>query len=217
LRSLDVDGNVITVAAGVSTGKVLSVAIERSLGGIEFLGGVPGSIGGGLIMNAGTYMGEFKDVTTRVTAVRLSDGQIVHRDHAACGFAYRHSDLPASEIVVGAKLQLAPRAKAEIEADVKALRQRRHDREPKKVSSNGSTFKNPPGDFAGRIIEAAGCKSWREGDAECSPVHANWLVNNQAATATQLLHLIDRVRDRVMVCFGIELQLEVKIIGEESV
>lgn len=205
----------IRVEAGVSTGKVLSLAVKHDLGGIEFLGGVPGSVGGGMIMNAGTYLGEFKDVTTWVETVRLADGGVVRRDRAACGFRYRHSDLPASEVVVAAELELRPRPRAEIQAEVAALRKRRAEREPKKVASNGSTFKNPPGEFAGRLIEAAGCKGWREGDAVCSPVHANWLVNTGRATAAELSRLIDRVRAEVLRVHGIGLELEVKIIGED--
>src|SRR5215510_5347239 len=99
LRGLErVAPTTIRVEAGVSTGKVLSLAMKHDLGGIEFLGGVPGSVGGGMIMNAGTYLGELKDVTTRVTTVHVSDGALVHRDNAACGFRYRHSDLPADEV-----------------------------------------------------------------------------------------------------------------------
>lgn len=214
LRGLVRDGETIRVEAGVSTGKLLSLALKSELGGIEFLGGVPGSVGGGLIMNAGTYLGEFKDVTTWVESVRLADGAVVRRENAACGFRYRHSDLPASEVVVAAEVALRPRPRGEIEAEVKALRQRRHDREPKKVSSNGSTFKNPAGDFAGRLIEAAGCKGWSEGDAVCSPVHANWLVNTGRACAAELERLIERVRAEVVRVHGVTLELEVKIIGE---
>jgi UDP-N-acetylmuramate dehydrogenase len=210
-----VGGTAIEVESGVSTGKVLSLATKNDLGGVEFLGGVPGSIGGGLIMNAGTYLGELKDVTAWVDSVRLSDGEVVRRDNAACGFRYRDSDLPPTEIVVGARLELKPRPRAEIEAVVKDLRKRRHDREPKKVASNGSTFKNPPGDFAGRLIEAAGCKGWQIGDALCSPVHANWLVNVGNATCADMLALIERVRARVLEVHGVTLQLEVKILGEE--
>lgn len=202
------------VESGVSTGKVLATATEYELGGVEFLGGVPGTVGGGLIMNAGTYVGEFKSVAVRVDSVRIADGVRVQRDNAMCGFGYRHSALPADEIVVYAELALHARPRAEIVADVKALRQRRHEREPLKVSSNGSTFKNPPGQFAGRLIEAAGCKGWHEGDAVCSPVHANWLVNTGHATATQLLALIDRVRVEVLRVHGVALELEVKIIGD---
>lgn len=215
MRGLSLAGTIVDVQAGTSTGKVLSLALKNDLGGVEFLGGVPGSIGGGLIMNAGTYMGELKDVTTWVDSVRIADGERVRRTNAECGFRYRHSDLPPTEIVVAAQLQLKPRPRAEIEADVKSLRKRRHEREPKKVASNGSTFKNPPNDFAGRLIEVAGCKGWHEGDAVCSPVHANWLVNTGSANASQLLRLIDRVRAEVVRVHGLELELEVKIIGED--
>jgi UDP-N-acetylmuramate dehydrogenase len=204
----------IRVESGVSTGKVLSMALKNDLGGVEFLGGVPGSIGGGMIMNAGTYMGELKDVTAHVDSVRLADGALVRRANNECGFRYRHSDLPASEVVVAAELHLEPRPRAEIEADVKSLRKRRAEREPKKVSSNGSTFKNPPNEFAGRLIEVAGCKGWHEGDAVCSPVHANWLVNTGRATATDLLGLIARVHAEVLRVHGVDLELEVKIIGD---
>jgi UDP-N-acetylmuramate dehydrogenase len=176
---------------------------------------VPGSVGGGMIMNAGTYAGEFKDVTTWVDTVRLADGARVRRTNAECGFRYRNSDLPPTEIVVEAELALRPRPRAEIEAEVKSLRARRHEREPKKVASAGSIFKNPPNDYAGRLIEACGLKGTRIGDAVCSPVHANWLVNVGAATATDLLALIAIVRDKVRAVHGIELELEVKVIGED--
>lgn len=217
LRRIElVDGTAIEVEAGVSTGKVLSLALKHDLGGVEFLGGVPGSVGGGLIMNAGTYLGEFTSVTRRVDSVRISDGARVQRDHAACGFRYRASDLPPTEVVVGARLELTPRPRAEIEAEVKALRARRAAREPRKVASNGSTFKNPTGEFAGRLIEAAGCKGWQVGDAVCSPVHANWLVNVGAATCADMLTLIERVRARVHEVHGVALELEVKLIGDEG-
>jgi UDP-N-acetylmuramate dehydrogenase len=205
----------VDVEAGVSTGKLLSMATKWELGGVEFLGGVPGSVGGGMVMNAGTYLGEFKDVTTHVTSVRLADAAIVTRDHAACGFVYRGSALPRGEIVVSAALRLRPRPRAEIETDVRGLRARREEREPKKVSNAGSIFKNPPGDYAGRLIEAAGLKGTRIGDAECSPVHANWLVNVGAARAADLLALIDLVRGRVQDAHGIALEMEVKVIGDD--
>ena len=119
LRGIElVPPSAIRVEAGVSTGKVLSLALKHDLGGIEFLGGVPGSVGGGLIMNAGTYLGEFKDVTTWVESVRLADGEVIRRASAACGFRYRHSDLPPTEVVVSAELSLRPRPRAEIEAEV---------------------------------------------------------------------------------------------------
>jgi UDP-N-acetylmuramate dehydrogenase len=217
LRGLErLDGDVLRVEAGVSTGKVLSTALKAGLGGVEFLGGVPGTIGGGLIMNAGTYMGELKDVTRVVRSVRLSDGEVVERDNAACGFVYRGSALPPTEVVVEAELALRPRPRAEMDAEIKALRQRRFEREPKKVANSGSTFKNPPGDFAGRLIEACGLKGTRVGDAEVSPAHANWLVNNGRATAADLLALIAIVHGKVREVHGVDLQLEVKVIGEDA-
>lgn len=205
----------VTVGAGVATGKLLSEATRRHLGGVEFLGGVPGTVGGGLVMNAGTYLGEFKDVTTRVRSVDAA-GRPVERDHAACGFVYRGSALPEGELVVEGELALPARAAAAIEADVRALRDRRRAREPHEVANAGSIFKNPPGDFAGRLIEQCGLKGRRIGDAEVSPVHANWLVNVGRARASDLLALVDEVREAVQAKFGVTLELEVKVVGEDA-
>jgi UDP-N-acetylmuramate dehydrogenase len=217
LRELErLDQARVRVQAGVSTGKLLSAATTWELGGVEFLGGVPGSVGGGMRMNAGTYLGEFKDVTTRVTTVHMTSAEVIVRPAAACGFVYRGSALPLDEIVVEAELALAPRPRAEIEADVRALREQRKQREPKKVSNAGSIFKNPPGDYAGRLIEACGLKGTRIGGAECSPVHANWLVNTGAATAADMLALIELVRTRVSEVHGVALELEVKVIGDPA-
>ena len=190
---------------------------RQHVGGVEFLGGVPGSVGGGLIMNAGTYLGEFTNVVTEVRSLDLQGRQLV-RTHAECGFRYRASDLPPTEIVVGARLALRPRARAEIEVEVAGLRERRREREPAGVPNNGSTFKNPPGDFAGRLIEAAGLKGTRRGGAVVSPKHANWLVVDRAVepacTAADMLALIEHVRAEVERVHGVRLETEVKIIGE---
>lgn len=207
-------GELITVEAGASTGKLLRVATERALGGVEFLGGVPGTVGGGMIMNAGTYLGEFKDVTTEVRAVD-ERGDVVTRDNAQCGFRYRHSDIPATDVVTGATLRLKPRPRAEIEQAVRELRDRRKSREPHGVPNAGSIFKNPPNDYAGRLIEACGLKGRRVGGAEVSPVHANWLVNADGATAKDFLALVEIVRAAVVERFGIRLELEVKVVGED--
>jgi len=217
LRRLERQGDTgILVEAGVSTGKLLQVATEAALGGVEFLGGVPGSVGGGLIMNAGTYLGEFKDVTVDVTTVRLRDGERVVRDNAACGFAYRHSALPLDEIVVMATLALRPRPRPEIEAEVRALRDRRHEREPKGLPNAGSIFKNPPDQFAGKLIEEVGLKGRRVGGAEISEKHANWIVNVGEARAADVLALVEVVRRAVEERFGVTLQMEVKVIGEDA-
>lgn len=263
----------VYVEAGVSTGKLLSEATRRGLGGIEFLGGVPGSVGGGLVMNAGTYLGEFKDVTTQVDSVR-PDGQLISRSSPECGFVYRGSALPRDEVVVSGRLLLRPRPRDQIEADVRCLRDRRHAREPHGFPNAGSFFKNPPGDFAGRLIEACGLKGTRIGSAEVAQAHANWILNvasraeadvegdrgsadsasssaadasaapaasstaasSSAATtspavgdrtprkagrsqtpgsARDTLALIELVRSAVLSRFGIALDLEVRVIGDD--
>lgn len=213
----DRNPTIVDVEAGASTGRVLAQATAWELGGVEFLGGVPGSVGGGLIMNAGTYLGEFTNVVAEVRSLDLR-GRVRTRSHAECGFRYRASDLPADEIVVGARLVLRPRARAEIEAEVAALRQRRREREPAGVPNNGSTFKNPPGDFAGRLIETAGLKGTHRGGAIVSPKHANWLVVDRAVdppcTAADMLALIDHVRAEIERVHGVRLETEVKIVGE---
>jgi UDP-N-acetylmuramate dehydrogenase len=205
----------IHVEAGAHTSKLLQVSIERELCGLEFLAGVPGSVGGGLRMNAGTYLGEFTNVVTQVRSLS-SKGEWIARDHAACGFVYRNSALPSDELVIDATLHLQPGRAEEIRARAAELKARKRDREPKAVGNNGSTFKNPPGDFAGRIIEAAGLKGVSLGGAQVSPVHANWLVvaNSQICTSADLLGLIEIVREKVQAHSGIELELEVRIIGE---
>lgn len=213
------EAQVVEVEAGASTGRLLSFCTKLELGGVEFLGGVPGSVGGGLIMNAGTYLGEFTDVVETVTSLQ-SDGTPVTRVHAECGFRYRDSDLPAEEIVVHARLQLKPRTRAEIDEEVAALRARRKEREPSGVPNNGSTFKNPPGDYAGRLIETAGLKGLRQGGAVVSPKHANWLVvdkaHEPACTAKDLLALIALVQEKVEAVHGVRLEREVKVIGAEG-
>jgi UDP-N-acetylmuramate dehydrogenase len=217
LRGLERVGELdVRVQAGVSTGRLLHAATTWALGGVEFLGGVPGSVGGGLIMNAGTYLGEFVNVTTHVTSVRLADGVRVEREAAACGFRYRASDLPPDEIVVEGRLRLKPRPRPEIEAEVRGLRDRRKDREPSGVANSGSTFKNPPGTFAGKLIEECGLKGRSVGAAQVSPKHANWLVNTGGARAADLLALIEIVRAEVQAKHNLRLELEVRVTGEDA-
>jgi len=210
----DPEGANVWVEAGAATGRVLAFATIEALGGVEFLGGVPGTVGGGLIMNAGTYLGEFKDVTTRVFSID-AEGRTIVRAAAECGFAYRTSTLPPGEIVTHARLRLVPRAREEIQEAVRALRDRRKAREPHAVANAGSIFKNPPDDYAGRLIEATGLKGRRVGAVEVSPVHANWLVNTGGATTRDFLQLMEICKAAVVERFGVELVPEVKIVGED--
>ncbi len=215
LRDLAFAGRTVRAGAGVATGKLLSEATRRGLSGVEFLGGVPGSVGGGLVMNAGTTLGEFKDVTLRVRSVDPR-GEVIERDGAACGFVYRGSAIPPDEIVVEGELALRERPREAIESDVRNLRDRRRAREPHGVPNAGSIFKNPPGDHAGRLIEQCGLKGRRVGGAEVSPAHANWIVNAGGARAADVLALVDLVRAEVRSRFGLQLELEVKVVGHDQ-
>ena len=216
LREVSRDGSSIRVEAGLSTGKLLSLATKWELGGVEFLGGVPGSIGGGMVMNAGTYLGEFKDVTKEVTSIDLVTGEAKTRSNEECGFAYRNSALPKSEVVVEAVLDLQPRAKTEIETVVRALRDRRKEREPQKVSNAGSAFKNPKDDYAGRLIEDIGFKGRTIGQAQCSPAHANWFVNLGGARTEDMLALLREAWTEVKRVHSVELELEWKLVGNDA-
>lgn len=217
LRAIRIDrpgGTIVEAEAGATTARLLHATLDWQLGGLEFLAGVPGSVGGGLIMNAGTYLGEFKDVTVAVTSV-AHDGNLIVRDAQACGFVYRGSALPAAEIVVCGRFALRPRDRAAMQVDIDALRAQRNEREPKGLPNAGSFFKNPPGDYAGRLIESAGLKGTQVGAAQVSPVHANWLVNLGGARATDFLRLVDLVRRRVQEQSGVSLDLEVRIMGSD--
>ena len=209
------DSHGIYVQSGVSTGKLLSKALEWELGDLEFLGGVPGTVGGGLKMNAGTYLGEFVDVTETVRSLVLSTGEMVERSKKECGFRYRGSDLPTTEWIVDAELHCPHRPKEAMKETIRSLRERRKEREPHKVSNAGSVFKNPEGDYAGRLLEEAGFKGKSVGNAMCSPVHANWFVNTGGATTKDMLKLIAMAREEIKNKFDVDLLLEWKVIGEE--
>ena len=215
LRRLERDGERgVRCEAGVLTTKLLHEAATWELAGVEFLAGIPGTVGGALVMNAGTTLGEMKDVTVEVTSV-AANGELQVRDAGACGFRYRGS-LLGDGVVVATRLQLHPEPRAAIEARVAEQRARRQGREPKGVPSAGSTFKNPPGAFAGRLIEQAGLKGRRLGGAEVSWVHANWIVNRADATAVDVEGLMRICQEAVKAKFGVTLEPELHVIGEAA-
>jgi UDP-N-acetylmuramate dehydrogenase len=216
LRELARDGAAGVVAgAGVTTGKLLAAATDWELGGLELLAGVPGTVGGAVVMNAGTTLGELGAVVAEVTSVG-GDGAPRRRDRAACGFAYRTSAIGADAIVTAVRFDLTPRPRAAITAAAQALRYARRGREPRGVGSAGSIFKNPPGAFAGRLIDECGLKGRRAGGAEVSPVHANWIVTHGGATARDVLALVAGCQDEGLRQRGVHLELEVKIVGEDA-
>lgn len=204
--------HVVYAQAGARLPRLMQFAMGRNLSGMEWAAGIPGTVGGGVVMNAGTQLGEMKDVLCAVDFVNFR-GQRIRVDASNMSFAYRKTKLPKG-IVVGAWVQLTLSIRKNIEARTKTYLRYRRATQPLTIPNAGSVFKNPPGDSAGRLVEAAGLKGMRMGDAEVSTKHANFIVNRGTATASQVLALIRKVRQTVARKFGVRLQLEWKIIGE---
>ena len=201
----------ITADAGVSLAKLALFAWKSGLMGLEFAHGIPGTLGGGVVMNAGAYGGELKDVVTKVTAL-YPDGVKVLKP-AELDFSYRHSVFSTGEgIVLGAKLKLEPGDKDAIKAKMDELMARRKASQPLELPSAGSTFKRPTGYFAGPLIEGCRLKGCRVGGAEVSPKHAGFVVNVGGATCAEVLALIEKVQKTVYDAHGVMLEPEVKII-----
>jgi UDP-N-acetylmuramate dehydrogenase len=199
--------------AGVSHAQVTRLCVERGLAGLEFGAGIPGSVGGWVAMNAGVPAREMKDVLLEVEVASPAGGRAWHaRD--ALGLVYREArTLPPGAVVLAARFGLAPGNPAAVRAAVETHLARRRDTQPLDLPSCGSVFKNPPGDFAGRLIELAGLKGERAGGAQISCVHANFIVNRGGARARDVLTLIERARAEVRARTGVELEPEVRIVG----
>ncbi len=204
--------HVVYAQAGVRLPRLMQFALGRKLSGMEWAAGIPGTVGGGVVMNAGTHLGEMQDVLQAVDFVTMY-GKRKRIEGSALLFEYRKTVLPKG-FVVGAWMQLRSAAKETIQAATKQYLQYRKSTQPLTLPNAGSVFQNPDGDSAGRLIEAAGLKGLRIGDAEVSTKHANFIVNKGTATAEQVLQLVRKVREQVARKFGIRLKLEWKVVGE---
>jgi len=201
----------------VGGGAVNAVALHRAraagLGGFEFACAIPGTIGGGVWMNAGAYGGDFAGVLERVL-VATADGS-GWLTSTELGLSYRHSELRHGQVVLRAELRLRPRPPDEIKAEVRELNARRKDAQPTNRRTFGSVFKNPEHELsAGRMLEACGLKGHRSGGAQISPKHANFIENAGAATTADALALMAEARRRAHEQFGVRLQHEVEFLGE---
>jgi UDP-N-acetylmuramate dehydrogenase len=205
-------GAVLYAEGGVGMPTLIGYAIRHSLAGLEWAAGIPGTVAGCVVMNAGTKLGEMKD---SIKAVRMVNrkGQIVNLEAAQVRFEYRRALLPRG-IVVGVWLQLKLGVRSEIERVVKDYLHYRRDTQPLAMPSAGCVFKNPPNDSAGRLIEAVGLKGACVGDAEVSMKHANFMVNRGQAKAADVTALIGKVRSAIRRRMGMRLDLELKIVGE---
>jgi UDP-N-acetylmuramate dehydrogenase len=209
------EGEGVQVRAGAAAPfkKLVMDAARRGLTGLEFAEGIPGSIGGGLLMNAGAFGGEISNVVTAIVGVAPDTGER-RLARAELRFGYRRFDLPTNLIVTRVDFALAPGDPAAIHASMADAKRRRDTKQPLGWPNAGSIFKNPPGEYAGRLIEAAGLKGRRVGDAMVSEQHANFIVNVGSATAADVKRLMEEVADTVWRARAVRLEPEIKLIGE---
>ncbi|HSI38183.1 MAG TPA: UDP-N-acetylmuramate dehydrogenase [Methylotenera sp.] len=214
LTDLRMDGDLVYADAGVTCAKLAKFSAKQAKQGAEFFAGIPGTVGGALAMNAGCYGSETWNVVSRVTTIN-KQGQLHTRDAAEFIASYRHVDMPVSdEWFISAWFGLVAGDAHESAQKIKALLAQRLSSQPLNLPSAGSTFRNPAGDFAARLIEASGLKGYIIGGAQVSEKHANFIVNIGGANALDIELLIKHMRETVLDKQGVVLQQEVKVIGE---
>lgn len=206
------DGNIVKAGAAALDINVANAARDWGLGGLEFLVGVPGTVGGALRMNAGAYGKEMKDVVLAAEAIDAA-GTLHYATNGALCFEYRSSCMPDDWIFIGAELKAEPDDIAAIAARMTDIQAKREASQPVRTRTGGSTFANPPGAKAWELIDAAGCRGLTRGGAKVSEKHCNFLINDGEATAADLEDLGDEVRARVFAKFGVDLHWEIKRVG----
>ena len=207
-------GDTLTAWAGASLARVAAYAQASGLAGLEFASGIPGTLGGGCAMNAGAYGGQLSDVLIDARVLLHGEARTLTVDEMQMGY---RTSLPLREggIVISARFALKPDAPEAIAERMRELNARRRDKQPLNYPSAGSTFKRPEGYFAGALIEQAGLKGRSVGGAQVSQKHAGFIVNTGDATATDILTLIGVVQEAVETRFGVRLETEVRILGED--
>ena len=213
LAAVEIEGDVVRAGGGAANAVALHRARAAGLGSFEFACAIPGTIGGGIWMNAGAYGGEFAEVLERaLVATAQGSGWLTP---AQLGLTYRHSELRHGQVVLRAELRLRPRPPGEIKAEVRELNARRKEAQPTNRRTFGSVFKNPKHELsAGRMLEACGLKGHRIGGAQISPKHANFIENADGATTADALALMAEARRRAHEQFGVRLEHEVEFLGE---
>ncbi|KGG80689.1 UDP-N-acetylmuramate dehydrogenase [Caloranaerobacter azorensis] len=215
LSDVRVEGNKIIAQSGILLSKLSRIALKHSLTGLEFASGIPGSLGGAITMNAGAYGGEMKDIVTLVRCID-GNGEIIEFTNEQMEFGYRSSIIDERElIVIEVEMELKKGNYEDIRSYMDELTQKRITKQPLNLPSAGSTFKRPKGYYAGKLIEDAGLKGLRFGDAQVSEKHSGFIVNLGNATCNDVLNLIKVIQKTVRDKFGVELKTEVKIIGEK--
>ena len=216
MRSIRREGNRLIAQAGAMLGTVAVAAAEAGLTGLEFASGIPGTVGGGMTMNAGAYGGEMSDVTVRVDGI-TPDGKPVSLNRDEMRFGYRTSAVKQLDfIVTEVTMELQPGDPAEIRAKMSELNARRAEKQPLDIPSAGSTFKRPEGFFAAALIDQCGLKGCSIGGAQVSRKHAGFLVNN-GSSSRDYLALVRHVQQVVQEQTGIQLEPEIRIVGVEEI
>ena len=209
---LEFDENRVHVGAGVSLPRLSKTAARRGLSGVEFALGIPGSVGGGLIMNAGAWGSSFGELVERVQ-VMTEEGEFLDLNCDDAQFSYRHSDLKRYFCVTGTILTLTPGNAGEIEDLMQDLYNQKITSQPFAEENAGCMFKNPPGHSAGKLIDECGLKGYRVGGAEVSKIHGNFILNLDNATAQDVLSLVRHIQDHVQRERGVDLEMEVQLLG----
>lgn len=209
-----VQGNVIKAQAGALLSVAAAKAAEHGLTGMEFASGIPGSVGGAVVMNAGAYGGEMKQIVAKAS-VLTEEGVEKELSLEELDLGYRHSSIPQMHgIVLDVEFALRQGDVEAIREQMAALRRQRSEKQPLEYPSAGSTFKRPEGYFAGKLIQDAGLRGYRVGDAQISEKHCGFVINRGNATAAQIYQLICDVQKRVREQFGVELKPEVRFLGD---
>lgn len=210
LTEMRCEKGIVFVDAGVTIARFVDFCVQHGFQGVEMLPGIPGTVGGAIMMNAGSYGGEISNYLIDVEVLR--DGAVVRVRKEGAGFGYRRSGF-VDDIIMGASFKLPEGDKNEIVNRRKELLMKRNRAQPVNFPNSGSMFKNPPGTFAAKLLDEAGMKGIRRGNAQISERHANFIVNLGDATAQDILELIELARRTVHEKFGVSLELEVKLVG----
>lgn len=212
MSKVTLEGNTIIAQAGASMSKIARVALENGLTGFEFASGIPGTIGGGVVMNAGAYDGELKQVVTLVKVVD-AEGNLLELDNESMEFGYRTSAIKHSAFTaVEVHIRLQPGEQAAVKAKMDELAAKRREKQPLEYPSAGSTFKRPEGHFAGALIMNAGLRGFQIGGAQVSEKHCGFVINKEAATAADVEAVIAHVQNEVKEKYGVSLEPEVIVL-----
>ncbi|HCS12923.1 MAG TPA: UDP-N-acetylenolpyruvoylglucosamine reductase, partial [Zetaproteobacteria bacterium] len=215
LNHIQVYESTLTAECGVRMSRVSRICADHGLTGLEFMATVPGDVGGGVVMNAGAFGQQVADCLTRIRVVRR-DGEVQELQASQLEMSYRHTRLPHGSLVVSAEFTLQQGDGEAVRENIRQMRSRRSLTQPLELPNCGSVFKNPPGDHAARLIEAAGLKGHRIGGASISAKHANFIVNDNEASSGDVLALIRLAQSTVKKQFGVNLEPEVRMLGESA-